>query len=87
MSRPRVPGKEAVTMSVAGMPGRGLAGMQGDTAGMSSQEQMMVKTVCFSLDSWVGGEWRRKLWCGSRRWGMADGGLGNGEWGPGEFEG
>ena len=38
------------------MPGRGLAGIQGDTSGLSSQEQMMVKTVRQQSDTRVGGD-------------------------------
>lgn len=53
-------------MSVAGMPSRGLAGIQGDTSGMSSQEQMMVKTVCPQLTTSreeIGGlGYRTMLW-------------------------
>ncbi|MCJ1407473.1 Mitochondrial import inner membrane translocase subunit tim22 [Ptychographa xylographoides] len=41
-------------MSVPGMPGRGLAGMQGDTSGMSSQEQMIVKTIQATMESCPG---------------------------------
>ncbi|MCJ1437226.1 Mitochondrial import inner membrane translocase subunit tim22 [Xylographa pallens] len=41
-------------MSMPGMPGRGLAGMQGDTGGMSPQEQMMVKTIQGVMESCPG---------------------------------
>lgn len=36
------------------MPGRGLAAMQGDTGGMSEQEQMMVKTIQTVTESCAG---------------------------------
>jgi len=36
------------------MPGRGLAGLQGNTEGMSSQEQVMVKTIQGVMESCPG---------------------------------